>query len=323
MEEKLIIKKGFELEYIPAVKMKRSLIGIISFAFAYPLAVLKTVRVISRLKPNLLIATGGYVAGTAGIAACLNRIPVFLQEQNSIPGLASKLLNIIAVKTFIGFEDSARYFLRKRNIEFTGNPIRPEIGSLSRDEGCEIIGCSQETDNILIIGGSQGAKSINRAIENILNDLSDKKDNVQLIWQCGEGEKERLIGECRRIGIKAVVRSFFDRMDAVYAATDIAVCRGGAITLAELSKCGIPMIIIPYPYAAANHQYANALYYQKASAGIVIEDNETMTDKLRDTLVKLLESEGLREQMASASRRIGKNSATETIANSIKDFISR
>ena len=323
MEEQLIKRYGYDMQLIPAIKMKRSLLGVLGFGIGYPITILRALMVLGRLKPKLVFATGGYVAGTAGVAAALRGIPLFLQEQNSIPGLASKLLNRLAQNTFLGFPQAAEHLKNKSGLEFTGNPIRDEIGTLTRAEGCRELGISQSNTNVLIIGGSQGAQSINAAMESLLSIYFKGRTDLFLIWQSGSRDEERLASACRNAGVNALVHPFFQKMDAVYSAADIAVCRGGAITLAELSKSAVPMIIIPYRFATANHQEANALYYENLGAGMMIRDDEQLPLNLAEALTRILESKDLREKYSQASRQTFSSNANEMITNKIMELLRK
>ncbi|MCP4632335.1 MAG: undecaprenyldiphospho-muramoylpentapeptide beta-N-acetylglucosaminyltransferase [candidate division Zixibacteria bacterium] len=323
MEEKLVTKNGYNIEFIPAVKMSRSLGGVIRFALSYPLTVLHSIRMLGRLQPKAIVATGGYVSGPIGTAAFIKRIPLILQEQNSVPGLSSKLLNLFAKITFTSFPDAVRHFIRKNSVQLAGNPVRDGIGELGRIESCATLDIDVEKIIILIIGGSQGAKSINEAMSSLIINHVTGKGKVHLIWQCGQKETDAISKLCEDAGISAIVRPFFDRMDAVLGAADISICRGGASTLTELSKAGIPMLIVPYPYATANHQEANADYYQKLGAGIMVQDNNDLAENLHKALENLLDSEDVRHQIANASKRAGAIDSTGIITNKILEELRK
>lgn len=323
MEQTLTARHDIDMIMISAVRMRRSLIGIIRFAFGYPITVLRAFFMLRSVRPRAVCATGGFVAGPLGAAAFLRGIPVVLQEQNALPGLSSKLLNLFARTTFTAYPQARDHFMRKKSVENVGNPVRKFIAALSREQGCEILGCDPGDANILILGGSQGARSINASIESFLDEFIRNHRSVNLIWQCGGDEEERLQKICREKGVKAVIRPFFDRMDAVYASADLAVCRGGALTLAELSVAGIPMIIVPYPFATGNHQFHNAMYYQKNGAAIIVGDDSELESNLRQALIKVLDSPELRDRLAQASKRTGRPEAADLIADRIIELIGQ
>ncbi|MBD3169165.1 MAG: undecaprenyldiphospho-muramoylpentapeptide beta-N-acetylglucosaminyltransferase [candidate division Zixibacteria bacterium] len=323
MEEKLYREYGYRMETIKAVKMRRSFTGIFGFIFAYPFTVLNCYRLLGKLKPAVVLASGGFVSGPVGTAAYMRGIPLILQEQNSLPGLSSKLLNLMASVTYTAYPEAGSRFMRKESVEMVGNPVRKFIGGLSREEGCSVIGCDPSRKNVLIIGGSQGAQSINRAMEELIGTFPSDFKDAGLIWQCGRGEDVRLKKLCGRKNINAVVKDFFGRMDAVYAAADIAVCRAGALTLSELSQCGIPMIMIPYPYATADHQSSNARYFQQMGAGIMIKDSPEMGELIREALLNLLDSDDLRGRMSSAGQRMVKEDPAEIIAGKLLEYVEK
>ncbi len=322
MEEELIRNNDFPFQSIDAIMMKRSIAGVLRFLISYPINIVKSLLMLNRLKPSLVMVTGGYVAGTVGAAAAIGRIPLVLQEQNSVPGLASRLLNLFASKTFIGYPKAEKKLLRKSTTEYAGNPVRDEIGKLIRTEGCRILGCRPDRVNILVIGGSQGAESINRAMEALLAEPIFDKNRMNLIWQCGKKDRERIKTACENAGIDALVEQFFHRIDAVYSAADIAVCRGGAVTLAELSKAGIPMIIIPYKYAAANHQIENAAFHQSIGSALVVKDDEHLVSNLLIGLQRILGSDEVRNRMSQSAKRF-QSKGTERITDYIMELLER
>ncbi|MBD3233366.1 MAG: undecaprenyldiphospho-muramoylpentapeptide beta-N-acetylglucosaminyltransferase [candidate division Zixibacteria bacterium] len=322
MEEDLIKSNDFPFQTVEAVMMKRSVIGVLRFLMSYPVNIVRSLLMLNRLKPSLVMVTGGYVAGTVGTAAFLRRIPLVLQEQNSIPGLASRLLNVFASKTFLGYPKAEKKLLRKSTSEYVGNPVRDEIGKLIRTEGCRILGCRSDRLNILIIGGSQGAESVNRAMEAILTEPVFDKNRINLIWQCGKKDQERIRAACENAGIEALVEPFFHRIDAVYSAADVAVCRGGAVTLAELSKAGIPMIIIPFKYATANHQMENAVFHQSIGSALVVKDDEHLVSNLLIGLQRLLGSDEVRNRMSQSAKRF-QSKGTGRITDYIMELLER
>jgi UDP-N-acetylglucosamine--N-acetylmuramyl-(pentapeptide) pyrophosphoryl-undecaprenol N-acetylglucosamine transferase len=262
------------------------------------------------LKPSVVVGTGGYVSGPVVFAASLLGIPTLLQEQNSYPGVTTRLLASRASEVHITFDVTRRHLKRADNVNLSGNPTRAVLGSVGRAEAAAQFGLDPERRTLLILGGSLGASSMNAAVEVILDEL--RALDVQLLWQTGERDYQRLRA-------KAPVWKFIEHMEYAYAACDLAVCRAGATTLAELTRCGVPAILVPYPHAAADHQTTNARSMVEAEAAVLIRDGELQT-KLLPVIRELLADAQQLRRMAAQARALGKPDAAATLAHAVMNL---
>lgn len=286
----------------------------------FPLKVLvslvQSFFVIRDFKPDVVIGTGGYVCGPVLYAASLLGIATVLHESNSYPGTTTRLLAGRVTKVFLGFEHARTWLRRSDNVELVGTPIRDSLGRASRADALHFFGLNPQRKTALIIGGSLGATSINQAVSQSINALTES--GLQLIWQTGKnGFEEALQTSGRNIGW---VGAFIERMDLAYAAADLVVCRAGAATLAELTGVGKPAVLIPFPHAAADHQTFNARTLVDAGAAVMIRDAD-LPLLLKDSVLELsADTERLR-RMASASKKLGKPDAASEMTIKILSMI--
>jgi len=265
-------------------------------------------------RPNLVIGTGGYVMGPVLWTAQRLGIPTLLQEQNSLPGYTSKKLAPRAAVVCIGFED-ARAHLKSQRIEVTGNPLRVSFHALDRAAARAAWPLMEGRPTLLVFGGSAGARSINRAVGAGLPRLIEM---CNVIWQTGKlGLPDTVSRDAVDAAVTAkqlVVREFIDDMPSAYAATDLALCRAGAITLAELAMAGLPAILVPYPFAADDHQTANANSFVTAGAAILVRDAELSADTLIRAVAHGLSSDTERHRMSEAVKSLARPDAAARIA---------
>jgi len=319
MKEKL----GYPLVLINIRGMARSLSPAnLLVPFLLVGAVIKSLRLMHRFHPDIVIGTGGYVMGPVIMAAALLNRPRVIQEQNSYPGVTTRQLASRVNRVFLGFGAAAEYLGRKSRTVETGNPIKEIIGRVSREEGRNHFGyASPDIKVILILGGSQGASAINR---NILKNLQGLADNYQIIWQTGERDYKEVAAHA---GGKVPGRSLFpftDRIEMAYAAADMVIARAGALTLAEITAAGLPSILIPYPHAAGDHQRKNAAVFKECGAAVIFDDSELDKMNLLGETVRLFEK-GERDRMAQATARLRdkrSRSAADLIVDEIFQLIN-
>ena len=271
---------------------------------------------ISELKPDLVIGTGGYVCGPVVLLAALRGIPTAIQEQNAMPGVTNKILARFVKKVFLGYHEAEKYFTGKSQKVYTGNPIRSEILSNKRSEGVEFFGLDPEKKTILVSGGSRGAQSINKAMLYVEEALSGRHD-VQVLHATGEANYEAYMQELNKKGSvdsNIIVKPYLHDMPMALAAADLAVFRAGAIGLAELTAKGIPSILVPYPYATANHQEFNARAVEAAGAARVILDKDLTGEKLLEEIEHLLIKDNALQRMKKAAKSLGRPGAAKEIA---------
>ncbi len=263
IEYKVIPKEKFEIKTILSSGLKGKLSWRTLIAFSeIPIALLQSFWIIVNSKPNLVLGVGGYVAGPFVLMAWFLRVPTAIQEQNIMPGITNRILGKFVDKIFISFEQTKSYFPRNK-VELTGNPINEEYYENK-------IRPKEPRFNFLIFGGSRGAGSINKAIVEALNFLEEDKDSLHFIHQTGQGQYEHVLEKYREKNMSAEVSPFIFNMVDCYRRSNLVICRAGATTIAELTASGRAAILIPYPFAANNHQYFNAKPLVTAGAAIMI-----------------------------------------------------
>ncbi len=249
-------------------------------------------------------------------------IPVVIEEQDVHPGLTTRLLASAAQKICLAYEETAQHFANvPEKIIVTGNPVRGDLLSVSREEARERWELPADVPVVLVFGGSQGARAINDALLQIYPALM--KQNIYLLWQTGSRDYARvnqLLPE-HRPEIKLL--EYIDDMPAAYAAADVVVSRAGAITLAELAIVQKPAILIPYPFAAGNHQYKNARMIEARGAAVTITQGENFKERLLETLLELIADEERREKMHHAWKALARPQAADTIARVILQVAGR
>jgi len=280
-------------------------------------ALFKSSLLLGRFAPDIVVGTGGYVSWPVLRTARVRRIPAVIQEQNSYPGIATRLAARHARRIYLGFERAADYLKKPVASIVTGNPVRRSILGGNRDEAMTTFGLDPNRQTILVLGGSQGARAINNAV---LASLKNKplNDKYQLLWQTGKGDYKDVTASAGDKASGCSLFPFADRMDLVYAATDVAVARAGALTLAELTAAGIPSILVPYPHAAEDHQRKNAQEFAQRGLAVVIDQNDLDKTDLVGAAVDLLASDRFAAMKASVvAQTRDKKPAVDIIAEDI------
>ncbi len=317
--ERVVPIRGYKFVPIWVGGFKRKFtLEIFLFPVKLVVALMQSFLLMRRLRPTVVVGTGGYVCGPVVYMGSVLGIPTLIQEQNSYPGFTTRFLSSRVDQVHISFESSKRFFKRARNVQLSGNPTRATLGSITRAEAATFFGLDMQKKTLLVFGGSSGARSINRAVLIILSGLM--ASDIQVIWQTGENDYDTIIAsleyraEKERGAIK--VFKFIERMEYAYSACDLALCRAGATTVAELTRAGVPSVLIPYPYATADHQTENAKAMVDSGTAIMIAD-DTLSGELLDTLQKLLADQGRLKQMSERALSISKPKAAATIAQAV------
>lgn len=308
--ESRLVKPYFEFDEISAVPLHR---GSFMQNLGLPYKLLKAVQsakvVLKKRKPDVIVATGGYVSLPVVIAAGRAKIPVYIQEQNAVAGVANKIGSHYAKKIFVTSKDAQKFFPSTETMVF-GNPVRelPKIENLPRPKEYR-----DGIKTLLIVGGSQGARGINVKMEEALSQIAERKD-ISVVWQVGAKNFDEI---CARIQIpeNVSVKAFLDNIYAYMGHADLIVSRAGASTLAEILAFGKPSILFPFPFATANHQEFNARVVEKAGAALVELDNDP--NDLWNKVQSLLSNAEKLNQMASAAKSIGMPDAADQIAKVI------
>lgn len=299
--------------------------GLIKWFFQFQFAIFKALYYIKKYKPDAILGTGGYVSAPALFAGGLDGTPYMVHDCDAQPGIVSKYIAPSAKCVSLAFEGSKK-FINSKNIHVNGNPIREEFKTLSKQEARERLGLENKI-TLCIMGGSQGAKSINEASVEILKNLSSGH-NIQIIFQTGKKNYENVISRLKEVysefkkNKNIIVKPYFDDMVSVLKASDIAVSRAGSLSLSELCASGIASVLIPYPYAAADHQRKNAQFMVEKRAALYLEDADTTKDTLLIAIEQLLDNEEKLKTIQKNALSLAKPDATKNIIKQLKGIIN-
>lgn len=276
-------------------------------------------------KPHILVGTGGYASALPIRQALKLKIPVILQEQNSYPGLVTRRYAAKATRVFLTYPEAGEFLPSKAQTEVVGNPMRPKMRRQDRQVAAEFFGLSPHYTTIFIFGGSQGSHAINQHFKTHIHYYLEHFP-VQFLWQTGAhdffGCQQSLI-DVDRVHVSA----FIDEMSMAYSLADIAICRSGAMTLAELTYFGIPALLIPLPTAAANHQEYNARSLEKRGAAKVLRQAELTPEAVVQCLKDVIMDREVRQTMGEKSLSLSQPLATriivQTIFNTVWDYVQQ
>lgn len=295
--------------------MRSAILSNIVFPFVLFWAYVRSIFILRRFDPDIVIGTGGYVMGPVLMAAITLNMTRVIQEQNSYPGVTTRTLAKKVFKVFLGFADAKKY-LPECDTMVTGNPIRRSIGRADRKEAMAYFGLDENKKTVLVLGGSQGALSIN---QNVLRHLDDLGDGIQLVWQTGERAYTEVTARAGgRVSGRALF-AFTDKIELAYAAADLVIARSGALTLAEIEAAGLPAILIPFPYATADHQRKNAQSFVAAGAAVLVDDEQLGEVSLPAMARGILDSDKL-EAMKNCVRKM-RQERSKPAADVIVDYI--
>ncbi|MDJ0804036.1 MAG: undecaprenyldiphospho-muramoylpentapeptide beta-N-acetylglucosaminyltransferase [Desulfobacterales bacterium] len=319
LERKIIAAAGYRHALITVRGLKgMGLMRKLMALAVLPGSVLKAAGILARFRPRLVIGVGGYAAGPVCLAAYLLRIPVCLQEQNLLPGVTTRMLAGLARRIYIAFEDTGTDFPTTK-VLLTGNPVREEIRRLAARPAAKR---PPGPFTVLIVGGSQGAQGINRAVAEMLACACGQND-IRFIHQTGAEDLERMREAYRAANLKADVRAFFDDMDRQYQQADLIVCRAGASTVAELTSIGKAVIFVPFPHAADNHQELNARLLVDRGAGDMLRETDLSGVVLWEKIGHYRAHPEERERMGAKARSMGRPDAVIAIVDDMVDRVVR
>ena len=325
LEYDIVTKKGNNFLGINVHGMPRKVgFELIKWGFQLSFAVLKCCCYIKKYKPDAVFGTGGYVSAPALIAARLMNVPYMMHDCDAQPGLVTRKLAKGAQCVSVAFECACN-FIKNKNCKVNGNPIRSSFKTLSKQEARSSMGLQNKL-TLCIMGGSQGARSINDAAVEVLKTFSKNYD-LQIIFQTGKRNYDRVLEQLIKIypqyetDKNIIVKPYFEDMVTVLKASDIAVSRSGSLSISEICASGIAPIFVPYPHAAADHQRKNARFMADKNAGLYIEDSDVNEKSLCETVCSLLNDKSKLEQLQKNSRDLAKIDGTEKIVEQLKNII--
>lgn len=307
LETRLVPEAGFRLELVEAGQLKNvSLATRAKTAFDLPRGILHCIALLRTFRPQVVIGVGGYASGPAMLAAFLLRIPMMAYEPNAVPGLANRLIGKHVDAAAVNFEQTRHYF---RNAEVTGVPVREAFFSLPER-------LADGTWHLLVFGGSLGARALNEAMPRIAAQLLTSLPKLTILHQAGAKHAESTQAAYAASGADSSrweVRAFLDDMPARFANADLILCRSGS-SVAELAAAGKPSLLVPFPYAADNHQHKNAQIFADAGASVLLPETELSSERLLAELTGLLNSPERLREMGTHARTLAHPDALERIS---------
>lgn len=312
IEEKIVPSNNYRLETINISGFDRSSYkNNLKLPLKLILSLKRCFEILREFRPDVAIGTGGFVCGPVIFAAGILKIPTLIQEGNSYAGKTIKFLSKRADKVIINFSETEKYLKRKDNIVQIPHPVRSSLKEIDRDKALEYFGLSGDRKTIFIFGGSQGARGINESIRMNLKKLLSSGMNI--IWQTGKNEYEKLSSEFSDIKDGVRIFEFIDKMDMAYSASDVIVCRAGITSIMEMAGLGKASVLIPLPTSAENHQEMNAESLEREKAAVMIKETE-IKEKLADEILNLINDENRLTELRNNIKKFSDRNAAKKIA---------
>ncbi len=316
LEKRIAVKEDIPFYDLPVKALPRKInIDLFSSGIANIQAVLKARKILKEETPDVVVGTGGYVSGASILAAWLLNISTLIHEQNSVPGLTNKISSKFVDKVALSYQQSENFFKKKDKLFLTGNPVRKEILEVSKKDAKFKLSLSDRSDVLLVMGGSQGATSINRLMLEMYDDLIEL-DNLNIIHITGNNDYEEVknkVNGYNNFNKKLIVSSFMDNIEYALAAADLVISRAGAVSIAEITALGLPSILIPYPFATNNHQFKNAKVLEEKGAAVIYEDDEIKNQIVFNKIKELINDKNKLKNMRCASEILGKPEALDDL----------
>ena len=330
LEKDLVPRAGYDLKTIDAYGIERKIaIQNLKNLYATYKSINKAKEILKEFKPDVLIGTGGYICVPTVLAAKKLGIPVVLHESNAFPGIAVKLFKKKADKILVGFKDAKERLDNRENVVVTGNPIKIKKINFSKDEKNKIIkeaGLNNNKPIVLVFGGSQGAKSINQSLIEII--VNKKNKDYQIMWAAGPEQYKEIKDKLEEINIdinnieNVKIVPYIYNMEEIMNIADLVVCRSGAMTITEISVVGKPAIFIPFPYATENHQEYNARVLEGVGAAKIILNKDLNSEILGNTINEIVNDKSIIETMSKNANKVAMQNVEENIYNEIKKVIN-
>jgi UDP-N-acetylglucosamine--N-acetylmuramyl-(pentapeptide) pyrophosphoryl-undecaprenol N-acetylglucosamine transferase len=311
-------RQQFRFERLPSIGLPSvyspAILGFVR-RFNYSLALCRSIY--RKFQPHVVLGMGGFTSTAPVLAGRMRGIATFVHESNAIPGKANKLTARFVRAVLLGFKECAPFFPRVRT-EVTGTPIRSDLVPLGKNIARKKLGLEEDRTTVLVMGGSQGATGINQAVIKSLPFLRGVR--VQLVHLSGKRDERLVADNYQREHIPAYVAAFHHRMEEVYSAADFLIARSGAASLSEIAAFGLAAILIPYPYAADDHQTRNAEIFERAGAAILLKESELAGDRLSRCLVELINDQSRLAKMSENSARLAPKDAAAAVAATMEKY---
>jgi UDP-N-acetylglucosamine--N-acetylmuramyl-(pentapeptide) pyrophosphoryl-undecaprenol N-acetylglucosamine transferase len=323
MEAKILPRLGYRLETITVSRLKGGslkdrLLGI----GRLPVGIAQSWRLLRRYDPQVVLGVGGYASGPALIASWLTRRPRAVQEQNAIPGLTNRVLGRLSHRVLMGFAKAAEGFPEAK-VRVTGNPLRRAVSEALAGKSNRPA-TSQGRLRLLVFGGSQGARFLNENVPEAIATARGRQAGLSLsvVHQTGPADESATRDRYARhsLGELVKVTPYIDDMPAAYAQADLAICRAGALTLAEIAAVGLPSLLVPFPFAADNHQEANARVLEEAGAARAMPQHDWRTEEVAGWVVALANDPARVEAMSRAARGLARLDAAARVVDALEEI---
>ncbi len=311
-EAKLVPAAGFPIEYIEIGGLKRvGLAQTVRTLGQIPISFTRCLSLMNRYRPAAVFSMGGYAAGPVTLAAWWKGVPMLIMEPNAVPGLANRLIGRVVRRALVSFEETRRYFPVGRS-EVTGLPVRPEFSGIAPKTPGNALA-------VLITGGSRGSRTLNNAVREAWPLFRDAPFRVALIHQTGADAYQKIFTDFEKAGIDGEVMPFITDMPAAFASADVIVCRSGAGAVAEVAAAGKASILVPFPFAADDHQLKNAEQFAKVEAARLVLDREMNGRRLYDEIARLAAAPELLESMGEKARAFAHRNAAARAADVLEE----
>jgi UDP-N-acetylglucosamine--N-acetylmuramyl-(pentapeptide) pyrophosphoryl-undecaprenol N-acetylglucosamine transferase len=322
-EATIVPRAGVPFRTVPSRKLsRRPTPGAILALAVAAWGVLKGAALLRAWKPDVVLGTGGYASAGIMFAAALLRIPTVVHEANVAPGRVNRLLARLCTRVALTYEASAPCFPAAKRV-LTGMPVRPDLLQADPTHARLEYGLRPDVPTLLVSGGSGGAQTLNRAVAGALPLFGKGRRHgaeVQIVHQTGKSHLETVLKEVGEAPPFYHPAAYVEDMPALLAAAAMIVCRGGSSTLAEVTAMGLPAIVVPYPYAVADHQTGNARALADAGAAVLIRDAEFTAERLVQGAASILGDPARAESMRAASRSLGKPDAAQRVADLLREI---
>ena len=323
LEARVLPQLGYRLELVPVRGLMRRLtLSNVLVPIRLLQSVWRCIKLFRAFKPDLIVGTGGYVSGPALLAAWFSRRKFVIQEQNNFPGLVNRQLGNRADAVFLSFDETRKFFARQKNLRVVGNPVRANLQERTREQreaAARKWNLEANKTTLLVFGGSQGARRINELMLELLPHLM-KIESLQILWGTGPTHFEKIAAQVRQYASVAAA-PYLDDMNLAYALADFVVCRAGASTIFELLLCGLPSILIPFPFATADHQTFNARALESAGVARLLVERDLSAEELFEAMRLLAMDTNARARMAEAARKLARPKAAAEIVEVCLELI--
>lgn len=320
IEARVLPEKGERVEFLEVTPLKgRGPVDLLRSVARLPTALSAARGIVRDFAPDLVVGVGGYAAGPVVAAAKTLGIPTAILEQNAHVGLTNRWLSKVVDRAYVSFEETLERF--GAGARLLGNPVRADLVALAHRASTDPEGFEARANTVLILGGSQGASALNEAVPAALALLKSRHPDLRIVHQCGRAGEEDVRAAYASHGLKADVRPFIDDMASAYGSAALVIARAGATTLAELSALGRPSILVPYPFAAEDHQTKNARALESAGAAICLPQDQLSSERLAAAVDSVLGDVSARGLMAEAARGLGRPDAAAAIVDDVCEWL--